>query len=38
MDVRKKIDTAQKLLKDNGNIIKTRDDRELLFIEANDGL
>lgn len=35
MDVRKKIDTAQKLLKDNGNIIKTRDDRELLFIEEN---
>lgn len=31
----KKIDTAQKLLKDNGNIIKTRDDRELLFIEEN---
>lgn len=35
MDVRKKIDTAQKLLKDNGNIIKTRDDRELLFIDEN---
>lgn len=35
MNVRKKIDTAQKLLKDNGNIIKTRDDRELLFIEEN---
>ena len=35
MDVRQKIDTAQKLLKDNGNIIKTRDDRELLFIDEN---
>lgn len=34
MNVKQKIDTV-KLLKDGGNIIKTRDDRELLFIDEN---
>ena len=35
MDIKQKIDTTQELLKAGGNIIKTRDDRELIFIDEN---
>lgn len=36
MDISKKITDAQNVLNNNGNVIKTRDDRELVLI-ANDG-
>lgn len=36
MDISKKITEAQNVLNNNGNVIKTRDDRELVLIE-NDG-
>ena len=35
MDIKQKIDTALQLLKAGGNIIKTRDDRELVFIDKD---
>lgn len=36
MDISKKITDAQNVLNNNGNVIKTRDDRELVLVE-NDG-
>ncbi len=34
MDVKQNIDNAKKILDDGGNIIKTRDDRELILVNA----
>lgn len=34
MDIKQKIDTAQQILNADGNIIKTRDDRELIYINS----
>lgn len=34
MDAKQKINEAQKILKNGGNIIKTRDDRELIFVDG----
>lgn len=34
MDIKQKIDTAQQILNAGGNIIKTRDDRELIYINS----
>lgn len=35
MDIKKKIEEAQILLNTNGNIIKTRDDHELILVKEN---
>lgn len=35
MDTEQKIDTAQEFLKADGNIIKTRDDCGLIFIDEH---
>lgn len=34
MDIKQKIDTAQQILNAGGNIIKTRDDRELIYVNS----
>ena len=36
MDTEQKIDTAQQVLKTGGDVIKTRDDRELILV-TKDG-
>ena len=35
MDIKNKIETAQEVLKDGGNVIKTRDDRELILVNKD---
>lgn len=35
MSIKQKIDEAQALLNAGGNIIKTRDDHELIFIDKD---
>ena len=34
MNIKQKIDTAQQILNAGGNIIKTRDDRELIYVNS----
>ena len=35
MDIKQKIETDQKVLNEEGNVVKTRDDRELILVDKD---